>query len=99
MANSLLVAERRRRLGSLAELERLLKSIGELPIEVAHASRMDAWMREVIHLARDYNLSAYDASYLYLAASSGLPLATNDRALRRAASQSGVELFSPKRNA
>lgn len=97
MANSLLVAERRRRLASLAEVERLLKSISDLPIEVDRPGRTDSWMREIIHLARGRNLSAYDAAYLHLAAREGLALATNDRALRRAASDLGVELFSPRK--
>jgi predicted nucleic acid-binding protein len=43
-------------------------------------------------LARTYHLSAYDAAYLELAIREGLPLATLDDDLRRAASDAGVAL-------
>jgi len=41
-------------------------------------------------------LSTYDASYLDLAMRLGLPLATQDRAMRRAAANCGVKIFSGK---
>ena len=47
----------------------------------------------VMSMARLYQLTAYDASYLELALREGLPLATLDRALERAARQAGVELL------
>ena len=42
------------------------------------------------------NLSAYDAAYLELAMREGLPLATRDRALARAAQAAGVGRFDPR---
>jgi predicted nucleic acid-binding protein len=42
-------------------------------------------MKELLALARAYNLSSYDASYLYLAMRKGLPIATLDNKLIEAA--------------
>ena len=49
---------------------------------------------EALPLARDTGLSVYDARYLELAARLGLPLATLDTALRRAARKVGVKILS-----
>jgi predicted nucleic acid-binding protein len=53
-----------------------------------------AW-RETIHLARAHTLSVYDASYLELALRRGLPLASLDDALKKAAAAVGVAEFRP----
>ena len=45
----------------------------------------------VLEAARSYDLTAYDAAYLHLAAIRGLPLATVDDRLRQACSRAGVE--------
>jgi predicted nucleic acid-binding protein len=47
-----------------------------------------------LQLARRYKLSAYDASYLELALRLGLPLATLDEDLQKAAKKAGVKKFS-----
>lgn len=44
-------------------------------------------------LARERKLTIYDAAYLELALREGLPLATLDRALEKAAVAEGVALF------
>ena len=44
-------------------------------------------------LARERNLTVYDAAYLELAKREGLPLATLNRALEKAAIAEGVALF------
>jgi predicted nucleic acid-binding protein len=46
----------------------------------------------VTQLARRYGLSTYDAAYLELALREGLPLATNDEALRKALAKAGGRL-------
>ena len=46
-----------------------------------------------LQLARRYKLSAYDASYLELALRSGIPLATLDEDLQKAARKAGVKKF------
>nr|MDP9471767.1 type II toxin-antitoxin system VapC family toxin [Chloroflexota bacterium] len=48
----------------------------------------------VLGLSREQGLSAYDASYLELAAREGLPLATQDSRLRVAAERIGVEILA-----
>lgn len=50
---------------------------------------------EVYALAQKYQLSTYDASYLDLALRRELPLATQDKALARAAAECGVVLLQP----
>ena len=50
-------------------------------------------LSDTLQVARRYRLSAYDASYLELALRAGLPLATLDEALRKAAKRAGVKWF------
>jgi predicted nucleic acid-binding protein len=51
-------------------------------------------LTDTLHLARRHGLSAYDASYLELALRAGLPLATLDHDLTRAARKAGVKRFA-----
>jgi len=53
-------------------------------------------LSDVLQLARRYRLSSYDASYLELALRNGLPLATLDAALGKAASKAGTRRFKPE---
>jgi len=90
VGNALLTAERRKRI-TRAEALRFAELVRELPIDVAVSST--ATLRGGgLQLAHDTGLSMYDASYLELAAEQGLPLATLDDALRRAARKVGVPL-------
>jgi len=93
VANVLVLAERRGRLNP-AQTARFLELLRQLPITVEEIGR-DAILTTVLDLARSSELTAYDASYLALAASSGVPLATGDAALRRAALAVGVDLVMP----
>ena len=90
VANGLRTAERRGRL-DLADLVQVRELLTALPVEVEGVP-LDAALGEVSELARQLDLTAYDASYLALAARRGLPLATADDRLRRACAQAGVEL-------
>jgi predicted nucleic acid-binding protein len=54
-------------------------------------------MGDILSLARAQELSAYDAAYLHVAITHGLPLATLDEALRRAAAACGVALVGSAR--
>lgn len=47
----------------------------------------------ILEAARRHHLTAYDASYLELAARKRLPLATLDASLRKAARREGVRVF------
>ena len=50
---------------------------------------------DVRNLAFDHALSGYDAAYLELAMRKGIPLATLDDELRKAAASAKVSLFEP----
>ncbi len=92
IGNVLLVAERRKRL-SEADSARFLALLAELPI-VVESEPPQRMLREIIALAREFGLSTYDAAYLDLAMRLGLPLATHDAALRKAAKKVRVPLLA-----
>ena len=87
--NILVVNERRRRIAEsdtavfLLGLSRLRIRVDRVPDEGA-----------VLRLARTHRLSVYDAAYLELAQREGLPLATLDADLQKAAVAEGVALLS-----
>lgn len=68
-----------------------LALLRDMAIEVDARSTACA-LTDTLQLARRHNLSAYDASYLELALREGLPLATNDAALRKALKKAGGKL-------
>jgi predicted nucleic acid-binding protein len=88
MANGLIAAERRGRL-SPGDVARAAELLLGLPIAVYDLA-LDEALGSVLDLARQQNLSAYDAAYLLLAMREGLPLATQDTDLRSAAERVGV---------
>lgn len=94
VANVLVVAERRGRLAE-ADSARFVELLGSLAIRVEDMS-FDKATGSILALARERKLSTYDASYLELAMRTGMPLATKDRALRRACRKTGVEVFPPR---
>lgn len=91
IANTLLMAERRRRLKE-ADSQRFLDLLAALPIEVDRETAARA-TSATLSLGREHGLSAYDAAYLELAMREGLPLATRDRTLRTACRAGGVRVF------
>jgi predicted nucleic acid-binding protein len=48
----------------------------------------------ILPLAREYGLSAYDAAYLDVAIRHGAPLATLDSKLQRSGEKAGIEIFT-----
>jgi predicted nucleic acid-binding protein len=52
-------------------------------------------LKEIVALAREQQLSTYDASYLDLAMRAGLPIATRDAFLSTAAERCQVPTFDP----
>ncbi len=89
VGNGLLMAIRRGRLDP-DRLPLVLAGLSTLPVEVDDAgARDDAWA-EPLAQALTTGLTLYDALYLELAKRHGLPLATFDAALRRAAHSTGT---------
>ncbi len=91
VCNALVVAARRRRLRR-AEAVRFLEVLRQMPIDVDAMPTL-ASVESTFQLAHETGLSLYDAAYLDLAATHGLPLATLDRALGRAARKIGVKIL------
>ena len=91
--NVVSVAIRRKRI-SHEDGSRFLSLLESLPneVEAGSPSRM---FREVYMLAQKHQLSTYDASYLELAMRRDILLATQDKALARAAAECGVALLKP----
>lgn len=91
VANVLLIAERRDRL-SEAQAAHFAQLLQTLPILVEEAD-VARVLGPVLAVGRAHRLSAYEAAYLELAARHGLPLATQDARLRKAASNAGVAVL------
>ncbi len=91
VANVLLAAERRGRTIS-GGIPSRLEDMARLPITTDGETTHRAW-RETLTLAKAEGLTAYDACYLELALRHGLPLATKDEALARAARRAGLKVL------
>jgi predicted nucleic acid-binding protein len=91
VGNILLLAGRRRSLGSAAGREHLA-DLSRLPIAIDHETTRHAW-NDTMGLAERHGLTLYDATYLELSLRRQLPLATFDAALQRAAKAAGVPLL------
>lgn len=85
--NILVVNERRRRIAECDTAAFLLK-LSRLRIRLDRVPEEGA----VLRLARTHRLSVYDAAYLELAQREGIPLATLDAELQKAAAGEGVAL-------
>jgi predicted nucleic acid-binding protein len=70
-----------------------LEMLEGVEIEVDAATIAHA-LADTLQLARRYKLSAYDASYLELALRLGIPLATLDEDMQKAAKKAGVKRFA-----
>ena len=81
--NVLLVAERQRRI-TAEQSDKFLQSLSTLPIET-DPMPVTIQEKEMLMLARKYQLSAYDTAYLALAIGEDLKIATQDRGLSAAA--------------
>ena len=90
LRNALLIAERKGR-STPAITDAALAALDALPVQLDH--KPHGLM--VLRLAREHQLTVYDALYLELALRGNRPLATLDRKLARAAEAEGVELLRP----
>jgi len=93
VANILVLAERRQR-STEVEASKWLRYLQMLPIAVDDETAARA-CSSILYIARSYDLSVYDASYLELAIRLGLPLATLDDQLKATAALAGVAEFKP----
>jgi len=91
LANALAMGERHRRI-TPARTSEFIALIDGLPIVIDERTPNVA-LSTVLELSRREQLSAYDASYLELAMRRGVPLATKDNDLARAANHLGVSLL------
>jgi len=90
IANALQVAIRRKRVDR-GFRDETIAQLSRLPITVDSETNAHAWGASLA-LADRFGITLYDATYLELAQRRNVPLATSDRALRRAARQFGVQL-------
>jgi predicted nucleic acid-binding protein len=91
IGNALLLAVRRKRMSKPDRAEALSK-LSDLPIEIDTETFIHAWA-STLALADRFNLTLYDACYLELAQRRGLPLATLDKDLRKAAKALDIPLL------
>ena len=89
VGNVLLTATRRGRIRA-DEWPEIRAGLEALPIEIDPVTTSRVWGVS-LELAQTHQLSVYDAMYLELAMRLQLPLATLDRALRKAAQAVGIE--------
>ena len=92
VAKGLVMAERRKRV-SQADVTEALHLVHALPVMTDDETARRAGA-ETAALARQYDLTVYDAAYLELAMRRGATLATDDQALNRAATAAGVPVLS-----
>ena len=92
VANAVLVGERAKRLRP-PEIRRFTTLLQSLSL-AQDVQPIGAYVSNVLPIAREYSLSAYDAAYLELAIRHEAPLATLDGKLRQAAQKAGIKIFS-----
>ena len=90
-ANGLLMSERRRR-STQAGIARALQAYQDLPV-ITDDQPSPIGVGDMLALARQYDLTVYDASYLELALRRGSSLATADQKLAKAAHAAGVTVL------
>ena len=85
------------RSGSLTALKAqgFFEDLRVLDIEVDSATELSHIFGAAHRLAIKYGLTGYDAAYLELALRTGLPLASLDKDLNKAALRAGVTLVQP----
>ncbi len=91
VGNVLLMAERRNRITE-AQGRRFTQLLESLPIQISDSHLKSLWNNAIV-VAREHGLSVYDGTYLDLAMREGIPLATRDKALRKAAKKLGIAIY------
>ncbi len=96
VANTLLMARRTGRI-TAGQISEFIKDLARLPIRIEPPSDPTEWPA-ILSLAEKHRLTIYDAAYLELVQRTGLPLATLDGDLRKAAQVEGVALVEVSLN-
>lgn len=92
IANNIFVSYSKRKRISERQIAEYLSLLRALPIQVESQS---LWANvDLESLARRQSVAAYDAAYPDLALRTGLPLATSDEPLRRAAIAQGITVLA-----
>jgi predicted nucleic acid-binding protein len=91
IANAVLAGERSKRLRQ-PEIRRFVTLLESLSL-VQDIQPVCDHVSNVLPLAREYGLSAYDAAYLELSIRHGAALATLDGKLQKAAQKAGIRVF------
>ncbi|MCZ7626503.1 MAG: VapC toxin family PIN domain ribonuclease [Candidatus Methylomirabilota bacterium] len=91
ITNAVIVAERRKRI-SPSEIRRFVELLEGLTIH-EDSLPVARSVSNILPLARQYGLSAYDTAYLDVAIRHGAPLATLDTGLAKASRKAGIELL------
>ena len=90
-ATNVLLGAEKRGDSTTGEVERFIDQLERLPLHVDPLTANKSFSR-IMALARAYKLSSYDAAYLELAVREGLPIATLDKDLIKAAKKADVEI-------
>jgi predicted nucleic acid-binding protein len=92
IANAIFVSFAKRKRITERQIQEYLNLLKALPVRV---ERQDLWVAVGLEsLARRLDIAAYDAAYIDLATRTGLPLATADEPLRKAALAQRVTVLS-----
>lgn len=91
IGNILIHAERRKCI-TYAKINEFISLLQNLNIKTDYETSLRG-LREILSLAHSEKLTTYDAAYLELAMRLGLPLATKDTELAKAAERLGVLLI------
>jgi predicted nucleic acid-binding protein len=92
IANSIFVSFTKRKRITEQQIQEYLQRLKALPISM---KTRDLWsILDLESVSRKWNLTPYDAAYLDLAIRRGLPLATTDGGLKKAAAAEGIEILS-----
>ena len=91
LVSALVVAERRKKIAP-SKSAKFLRDLRRFAITI-DIDGLDQVFSGVLDQARLYQRSAYDASCLELAQRRGLPFATKDEPLRKAAEDLGLAIF------
>jgi predicted nucleic acid-binding protein len=73
----------------------LIGTMNRLSVDIDRGIAPEFLTQATLTVGLAHRVSAYDASYLEVAMRRGLPLATQDELLMRAASAAGIEIMHP----